>query len=384
MLPPKRWLPGLRPFPIIPNTPLPPSNPKRQVIPTDWGHFLYPSDTAPPEHWKVGETVTIRMSTKLSTYTVGLWQNATLICILTVHSASAGSATEQTKTTSFDWIVTRSEPNVSAAVVGGLKEPLYRLQATHGSIPENQSRDWASGFESVLFGIGEAGGGNSTTPTKESGTSRVNLTTGLPTTTSILRTETITHTAGVPPVPTSIPPSPPLTITETPLSSKAGAIGGSVAGGLVVAVVIGALLWFLRRKRREQPQRGIKPHDISGPVQGSAQGTTLFQGDYLGESYDHGRGLSRLQLDLKPAVFEADGTPEMIQGEMWGKAWPRGSAGGVGESGLWMRVDCGLRLGSIGGEGRLNWGRLDRYVGCVGGSCDFWVSLALVLGLFKF
>lgn len=339
MLHPKRWLPGLRPFPIIPppDTPSLP-HPKRQVIPTDWGHFLYPSDTSPPEHWKVGETVTIRMSTKLSTYTVGLWQNATLIRILTVHSASAGSATEQTKTTSFDWIVTRSEPNVSAAVVGSPKVGgLYRLQTTHGSNPENQSRDWASGFESALFSIGEAGDGNSTTPTKGgSGTTRADLTTGLPTTTSIIRTETTTLTAGVPPAPTSIPPSPPLTITEAPSSSKAGAIGGSVAGGLVVAAVIGALLWFLRRKRREQPQRGIKPHDISGPVQGSAQGTTLFQGDYLGESYDPGRGLSRLQLDLKPVVFEADGTPEMIPGEMWGKAWPRGSAGGVGESGLWI------------------------------------------------
>lgn len=290
-------------LPHHPKHPPPPLQPQTPSHPHRLGPLTLPQRHRPPEHWKVGETVTIRMSTKLSTYTVGLWQNATLICILTVHSASAGSATEQTKTTSFDWIVTRSEPNVSAAVVGGLKEPLYRLQATHGSIPENQSRDWASGFESVLFGIGEAGGGNSTTPTKESGTSRVNLTTGLPTTTSILRTETITHTAGVPPVPTSIPPSPPLTITETPSSSKAGAIGGSVAGGLVVAAVIGALLWFLRRK-----------------------------------------------------------------------AWPRGSAGGVGESGLWMRVDCGLRPGSIGGEGRLNWGRLDRYVGCVGGSCDFWVS----------
>lgn len=158
MLHPKRWLPGLRPFPIIPPPDTLPSNPKRQVIPTDWGHFLYPSDTAPPEHWKVGETVTIRMSTKLSTYTVGLWQNVTLIRILTVHSASAGSATEQTKTTSFDWIVARSEPNVSVAVVGGLKEPLHRLQTTHGSNPENQSRDWASGFESAVFSIGEAGG----------------------------------------------------------------------------------------------------------------------------------------------------------------------------------------------------------------------------------
>lgn len=106
------------------------------------------------------------MSTKLSTYTVGLWQNATLIRILTVNSASAGSATEQTKTTSFDWIVAQSEPNVSVAVVGGLKEPLYRLQTTHGSNPENQSKDWASGFESALSGIGEAGDGNSmTTPT---------------------------------------------------------------------------------------------------------------------------------------------------------------------------------------------------------------------------
>lgn len=159
MLPPKRWLPGLRPFPIIPhpNTPLPPFNPKRQVIPTDWGHFLYPSDTAPPEHWKVSETVTIRMSTKLSTYTVGLWQNATLIRILTVHSASAGSVTEQTKTTSFDWIVTRSEPNVSAAVVGGLKEPLYRLQATHGSIPENQSRDVRRGLSRRFLVLGRRG-----------------------------------------------------------------------------------------------------------------------------------------------------------------------------------------------------------------------------------
>lgn len=135
----------------------------------------------------------------------------------------------------------------------------------------------------------------------------------------------------------------------------------------MVAAVIGALLWFLRRKRREQPQRGIKPHDISGPVQRSAQGTTLFQGDYLGESCDPGRGLSRLQLDLKPVVFEADRTPEMIPGEMWGKAWPRGARV------VLVRVDCGLRPGS-GGEGRLSWGRLNMW--------DVWEGVMRVLGCF--
>ncbi|KAK1829325.1 hypothetical protein QBC39DRAFT_373814 [Podospora conica] len=328
----KRWLPGLRPFPLIP-PPRPshhPNNPtnktKRQTVPTDYGHFLTPaSPPAPLELWTVGETRTIRTQTNpshhLPSYTVALWQNATLIRVLAVlKHRDAGSAL------SFDWIVSRSEPNVSAAVVRpGAGNGLYHLRATNGSNPDNQGKGWMAGFESVVFGIreGEGEGGNLTTTTTQGG-----LTTGVATTTSVIRTATVTFTEGVS-APTATTP---IMVVEAPGADTRGAtIGGSVGGVAAVALVCLVVGWVWRKKRRGGGQR----LEISGPVPGTVQGTTLVDGQFEGGAAGEAR-LGELKFDAtKLMVFEADGTPD-LRGEVWGGGWPGGGFGGVGGSGEWM------------------------------------------------
>lgn len=92
-----------------PQTPSPPTPNAKSSPPT--GATSSTPATPPPQ--STGKSAKPSPSACRPSYTVGLWQNATVNRILTVHSASAGSATEQTKTTSFDWIVAQSEPNVS-------------------------------------------------------------------------------------------------------------------------------------------------------------------------------------------------------------------------------------------------------------------------------
>jgi hypothetical protein len=87
--------------------------------------------------------------------------------------------------------------------------------------------------------------------------------------------------------------------SETPV----GAIAGGVVGGVAAIAIIGFLIWFMRRRRRNQGKAG--PNELSGTDMNKDSTQPLHQGQYdLPPGY-------RAELDPTSAVMEMEaGTPQ--------------------------------------------------------------------------
>ncbi|KAK5659872.1 hypothetical protein OQA88_13335 [Cercophora sp. LCS_1] len=211
------------------------------------GHFDFPG-AGPRQAWRIGEIQDITFETIFETYNIALWQQNP-----EGGSANLGPIVFQTsraqanKTTSFAWTVQtyNLDPDVSN---------LYFFWIYNGSDASTQGRSLPS-VSSAYFNILEKLPETATTSSRSSTSAPASSTPGVST------TNRPTGTGTNLPADTTAPGTTPPASTESSSNNVVPVAVGTALGVAGLAVLIGLVIWFLRKRKRQQTNA---VHEVDG------------------------------------------------------------------------------------------------------------------------